>query len=346
MRLYSLGQLSNSEKSDILNKHKSVYNGYRAMHPEISNNQPIYVQDFANDKDGVTIDNLGNVSSYSNKIYMKESKEDSCCSKCGGIMSEGQCNECGWKGGELDEISPKDLEKGKKYKFKSPSFEDDIEFEDEINYPHGGSKHYSFKGDKAGHLLGDKTIEDFVSHLNDTDEGIYDVEDLHKGDEFDYIKGDANLDEDHMDAYHPEEGPEYEPMVSAFADELDEVTGPSPLYSEVDFEPYEFKSNGPNFAPHGVKEDEDEFETASNKMRRGVADIEDIDWEDIEDMDNNDDDSEVYDEDEFETASNKIKTGRADIEDIDWEEIDEDLRESFISQKTKINEMMDRIKKF
>ena len=42
---FGLGQLSASEKQDILNQHKSVYNGYQTMQPQVSNTQPLYVYD-------------------------------------------------------------------------------------------------------------------------------------------------------------------------------------------------------------------------------------------------------------------------------------------------------------
>jgi len=263
MRLYSIGQISNSEKSDILGKHSSVYNGYKTMQPKVSNEQPLYVQDWAGDKEGITVNGYGEVSSYNNKIYMKESEVE----------------------------------------------------------------------------------------MDDTYEGIYDIEDLQKGEEFDYVKGGGNLEEDDTELY--------EPMESAFSDELDEVSGPSPLYSEVDFPAYNFKSEGPNFAPHGVKEQffEDEFadddfgfessfcsncqgsgceecdgsgmkrnsivgdrDTAFSRMRRGKGDIEDIDFEDITD--------------DSETAFRRMRRGKGNIEDIEWEDIteglDEEVKESIL----------------
>jgi len=311
MRLYSVGQLSNSEKSDILSKHSSVYNGYKAIHPKISNEQPLYVQDFANDKDGITVNGSGEVSSYTNKLYMKESEE------------------------EMSEISVDKLEKGKKYKFKSPSFEDDIEFEDEIDYPEGGSKHYSFKGDKTGHLMGDKSIESFVSHMDDTDEGIYDVEDINPKNKFDYT-GESEMDEDHMELY--------EPMTSAFEEELDEIEGP--LYSKVD-PAYEFKSDGPMQAkgPYHQNENLDEqyFEDQFGKEPEEYE-VEDIGYS----RGGHDFDMDDFEDDELdrETAINKLRKGTADIEDIDFEEVDEDLKESFMNQKNKINEMFNRMNKY
>jgi len=149
-----------------------------------------------------------------------------------------------------------------------------------------------------------------------------------------------------MGLYEPEEGPEFEPMESAFVDELDEVTGPSPLYSDVDFGEYDFKSKGPdldsdndddvytfksegpNFAPHGVREeemDEQYFETQ---------------FGDDNDLDDSDSDREsVFD---------KIRRmgDKVDIEDVDFEEVDEDIKESFMNQKNKINEMFNRMNRY
>jgi len=66
MRLYSMSQLSNEEKSNILDKHREIYNGYRRMQNEVPNEQPLYVQDFAGDKDGITLNNKGEVKKYTN----------------------------------------------------------------------------------------------------------------------------------------------------------------------------------------------------------------------------------------------------------------------------------------
>jgi len=314
MRLYSIGQLSNSEKSDILSKHRSVYNGYKTMHPEISNQQPLYVQDFANDKDGITVTNKGEVKKYTNFGINEQSMP-----KLVKDMGESE--------GEMDEIGTHDLEKGKKYKYKTPSFEDDIEFEDEISYPKG-SEDYTFKGDKGHkHIMGGKHIEDFVSHVNDTDEGIYDVEDINPRNKFDYTD-ESELDEDHMELY--------EPMESAFADELDEVTGPSPLYSEVDFGPYNFKSEGPNFAPHGVKEDglgeqyfEDQFDDEDDDFGFESPLCPECNGEGCEECDGSGMKRNPIGKhkEERDTAFSRMRRGMGDVEDIDWEDITEGLDE-------------------
>lgn len=111
-----LFNISEEERKNILDKHKTLYDGY-AVRENQPNTQPLYIQDFANDKGGITINSNGEVSTYNNKIYMKESKnvcsecglyEEVCecgkagmyeseCSECGGMMSEGECMECGYK---------------------------------------------------------------------------------------------------------------------------------------------------------------------------------------------------------------------------------------------------------
>ena len=139
---FGLGQMSTDEKSNILDQHRQIYNGYQAMQPKVSNTQPLYVQDFAKDKNGVTMSNKGVVTHYTN-VGINESveegemceqcggqmnegiceqcgggmmNEESECSECGGMMYEGECSECGYKGqmdeetGHLDDIyNQKDL---------------------------------------------------------------------------------------------------------------------------------------------------------------------------------------------------------------------------------------------
>ncbi len=63
---FGLGQLSSDEKNDILNQHKSLYNGYQTMQPEVSNTQPLYVYDNAMDKEGLVVNNKGEVKKYTN----------------------------------------------------------------------------------------------------------------------------------------------------------------------------------------------------------------------------------------------------------------------------------------
>ncbi len=67
--------VSNEERENILNKHKEVYSGYRTLNPNpVANEQPLYVQDFANDKGGLVVNNKGEVKAYTN-MGINESKK-------------------------------------------------------------------------------------------------------------------------------------------------------------------------------------------------------------------------------------------------------------------------------
>jgi hypothetical protein len=157
--------LTREEKENILDKHKTLYDGY-AVRQNQSNMTPLYTQDYANDKGGITIDSKGNISTYNNKMYMKESKEicsecglyeemcecgnsgmnESMCNECGGQMNEGECSECGYKqvkgiGDEFDyteEIEDDCMECGGGGMYEADiddimsEIEDDVEFEDEV----------------------------------------------------------------------------------------------------------------------------------------------------------------------------------------------------------------------
>ena len=95
---FGLGQLSSEEKSDILDQHKSVYNGYQTMQT-----QPLTVYDFAGDKEGLVVNNKGEVKKYTNMGINEQVEEKSMCEQCGGQMTEGECMECGYNEGEMGE---------------------------------------------------------------------------------------------------------------------------------------------------------------------------------------------------------------------------------------------------
>lgn len=102
MKIFNTGQISQAEKQDILSKHKSVYDGYRSVYPQVSNEQPLYVYDPAQDKLGATMNNKGEVKPYTD-YRINESENKDMCSECGGMMYEGECSECGWKMEETKE---------------------------------------------------------------------------------------------------------------------------------------------------------------------------------------------------------------------------------------------------
>jgi hypothetical protein len=57
--------MTNEEKQNILDKHKTVYDGFVTNYIK-PKQQELYVQDFANDKEGITINNKGVVTNYKN----------------------------------------------------------------------------------------------------------------------------------------------------------------------------------------------------------------------------------------------------------------------------------------
>lgn len=59
-------KITKEERENILDKHKTLYDGYVTEYSKGENKQPLYVQDFANDKNGITVSNKGNIKSYTN----------------------------------------------------------------------------------------------------------------------------------------------------------------------------------------------------------------------------------------------------------------------------------------
>lgn len=62
MKAYFLN-IPNEERNSILDQHKTIYNGYKTSYGTKSE-WPLYVQDLANDKGGITVSNKGEVKTY------------------------------------------------------------------------------------------------------------------------------------------------------------------------------------------------------------------------------------------------------------------------------------------
>jgi hypothetical protein len=173
MRLYSIGQLSNSEKSDILGKHREVYNGYKRMHPEVSNEQPLYTQDFAGDKNGLTVNNKGVVKHYMN-VGINEGWESLAA---GAIATE-------LAGPFAPVVAPAIEDKITDFtsSFSSPteSTEGEIDEGSEMCESCGG-----------GMYEGECMECGYGKMGEETEEGIYDVEDLNHENKFDYTEEDV-----------------------------------------------------------------------------------------------------------------------------------------------------------
>jgi hypothetical protein len=236
---FSASNVTPEEKENILSQHRTLYNGYRTMQSTVSNEQPLYVQDFAKDKDGMVVNNKGEVKKYTN-FGINESKETKeVCDECGSMMMEGECTECGWKGevGDMDEQENEDQE---------PSFFDRVkdnvqqagefilanpellalEHEEDgdpqysrIDDPHSPKSHRRsgrFKRHQYGESMeeckecGGMMYEGECSECGykgnmDEETGhlddIYHEEDLNPSSEFDYVKGASNK----TNAFHVKE---------------------------------------------------------------------------------------------------------------------------------------------
>jgi len=429
---FGLGQLSPSEKSDILDQHRTLYNGYQSMQPKVSNTQPLYVQDFAKDKNGVTMSNKGVVTHYTNfgineqwqaavgdavigyvankaadKIvdtvsnsFQEETNEgdgeSQMCEQCGGQMNEGICEQCGGsaemeeetghlddiydvedfdptagfdyiegssndvdtfegmhhmkeQNGEVDELSTDELEKGGKYKYHTPSFEDEIEFDDEFGDENRGEKMYKFKGkDSMSHLMPKKHIENFVDYLdlgeqggNSNDMDVDDVEPAYNFDSNGPMDGGdtypvteegseenfddlINMDSDIESERDNLEQEGYEQMESAWADEQNEQ---------------EFRPNvdlGKSFEKFkGKKSNDDGIESFFKNRLKSEKNIDNYD--DLEDGELD------VDFDKFDPREKSWEEITAHTGDDEFGGVDEDMVESLIIQKNRIMEMMNRM---
>jgi hypothetical protein len=318
---YGLGQLSAAEKSDILDQHRSLYNGYQTMQPQVSNTQPLYVYDPAGDKEGLVVNNKGEVKKYTNFGINEQVEEKSMCEQCGGQMAEGICEQCGPNEeieegtGKLDDI----------YKERDLNLSDG-----DFDYVEGGGNDYgTFEGMhknlyKEDDVIDDDGFEDMELSTDELDEQGGNADDM----DTDSVEPAYDFESNGpggvypVNEYDDEEEVKYERMESAFSDEIDEVdvSGSQGIYGDMD-PAYDFDSDGPGIAgPYqrfSYNEDEDE-----------------------------DDDSFEMDFDEFDPRDKSWEEIKAHTGDDDWSEIDEDIMEDFTIQKNKISEMFNRMNRY
>lgn len=355
---FGLGQLSATEKSDILDQHKSLYNGYQTMQPQYSNTQPLTVYDFAGDKDGMVVNNKGEVKKYTNMGINEQVEEKEMCNECGGMMYEGECSECGYRGEMEEEIGHLD----------------DIYDEQDLD-PTGGFDYIEGSSNDVDTFEGmHKNLykEDEYEDTDNEDDGF---EDIQVGDSEMYEQG-GNADDMDVDDVEPaydfvSNGPmdggdvypvneldeqcldcdkEYETMESAWSEsEMDEVdvSGSQGIYGDMD-PAYDFDSEGPGKAgpyQHSEYNEGAAYIIGSDGKPRDKKPNEKISAFSLDDFEGDDD----YEEDELEIDFDEFDPRDKSWEEIkahtgDWDEIDEDLQESFISQKNRVMEMMNRMK--
>ena len=285
-----------------------------------------------------------------------ESMEE--CKECGGMMYEGECSECGYKGnmdeetGHLDDIYD----------------ESDLNPNAEFDYVKGASNKTN-----AFHMK--EQSDDYLDNFEDPDnedDGFEDINSSEVTDEIEEQGGNApDFDISNVDSaynfqsdgpisgypvYEDSEGECdecWEKMESAWSEEIDEVdvSGAQGIYGAM--EPaFDFDSEGPGKAgpyQHSQYNEGMAYVIGSDGEPRGMKSGEKFSSFSPEDFDDDDD----FDEDELEVDFDKF-----DPRDKSWEEItahtgddefggvDEDIKESLILQKNRIMEMMNRMKVF
>ena len=321
---FGLGQLSATDKTDILDQHKSVYNGYQTMQPQVSNRQPLYVYDDAGDKDGFVVNNKGEIKKYTNMGINEGVNDKNVCKSCGRETNEGKvCEQCG--GGETNE--------GKVCEQCGGTGKTNIQ---ELGGMDDG--HPRFGNKKFPNKMSPEEIDDL---LRGDEDDYNDEEDYKDQSMYNPYYGDKNFnfgDEDDND----DEDVDYIKL-----DEDDDCE-----LEENEWGAYDFESNGPN-SGYNVNELEDNTINSYEPMQSAFDDDDD-DNDDDDDEDNyNDDDDDDYDEDDdmddgSETVPSFNPSGEylGMVEPNGDMEIDDDLKESFFIQKNKITEMFNRFNKY
>jgi hypothetical protein len=267
---FAANTISEEERSNILSQHKTLYNGYQTLNPEIPNTQPLYVQDFAKDKVGAVMGNKGNIKGYTNMGINEQVEEQSFpydkgivsegeCSECGGAMMEGECSECGWKGnmeegtGKLDDIyDEEDLDPNAEFDYVKGASNKTNAFhvkENMMKTPIGKISAIGGMKEQGGNA-DDMDVDDVEPAYDFVSNGPMDGGDVYPvnedGDEEmnfdDLIDMDTDIESERDNL--EQEG--YEQMESAWAEDIDEVdiSGSQGIYGDMD-PAYDFDSEGP-----------------------------------------------------------------------------------------------------
>ena len=407
--------VSNEERENILNRHKHVYNGYKTLNPNpVENEQPLFVQDFANDKGGLVVNNKGEVKAYTNvginearkrKPYLADDEDkldesehmceqcglkESLC-ECGGYMEESECTEC-WDKSEMEEAEDGGLSTVEELGdaiMGSGRLEEVLQ----ENKPEDYSDEFEFVDNIISQLvdpyMDDEYYDELYEYIKDMyGETLFDEYRSEMGDEFD-----DDMFDDEEDDESDDEEDEYvtEQSNNILSNELDSPIGRSA---------YGFMSGGPEQFSDDEDEEhdgyEDDIENIQNMFDYASQHDSDPESKDMiknlnKDMNQefdgdepSDDETPAYnfvsggppgvtfregdeelDEEEVEEkwsekyknsidcnnpkgfsqkahCQGKKKESKEEVE----KEVDEDLRESFVTQRNKITEMFQRFNKY
>jgi hypothetical protein len=368
MNAYFFG-ISDQERQNILDKHKEVYNGYQTLNPSpVSNNQPLYTQDFANDKGGLTVNNKGEVTKYKNMGINESVEEGAMCEQCG--LTESKC-----KCGVNEELDEEMCEQG---------CSDVTEQVDDFSQGIKSLADNIIKSQEFSNLISKTDPSEFSDEFEFADNliswSLSDYEDSPFYDElYDYIK-DVHS-EDFFDAYRVVMGDEFDDdddMLDIDYEEMDEDIDDGEVASDV--EPaYQFQSHGPEDVYGTMKDYDSEHPHHDYDSMEDVAkydpssDLEnmfpDLDFgnafsdepsdtfqHDAGDVDREGDEGLGQDtENDMDLGSAKSgynffsggSDGTGDDSEFNVEEdVDEDLREDFKETRKLTLEMFQRLSKF
>ena len=186
-------KMTNEERNNILDQHKEIYDGFVTSYAQQPKEQPLYTQDFANDKQGLNVNNRGEVSVYSN-LRINEMHADG---KSTGLFSDEEPKE-GY-------ISPGSQFEPEETFESEDRFEDKFEVvtdfeDDDDNFMVSVGAHKDMIGD-GNHDLDHGTFEDDDSDMVLVSPEAYDDEDYYKSedDRLEFDVDDVMLDDEEID---------------------------------------------------------------------------------------------------------------------------------------------------
>jgi hypothetical protein len=253
---FGLGQLSAAEKSDILDQHKSLYNGYQTMQPQVSNTQPLTVYDFAGDKEGLVVNNKGEVKKYTNMGINEQVETKEVCDDCGAMIMDGMCTECNY--GHMEEGMGETCEQCGGTMKENVCEQCNMEEGMGETCECGGTMYEGVCNE-----CGSGYMEEETGHLDD----IYDEEDLNPSAGFDYIEGSSN-DVDTFEGMHKKLYKEQDEFVN-YDDNMED---------DDDFQDYES-----SYTEDGVEDPDNEDDGYEDLNASEVTDseLEEIDIADL-----------------------------------------------------------------
>lgn len=338
------------ERENILSQHRKVYDGYQTLNPAAMDAiQPLYTQDFANDKQGLVVNNKGEVKPYTN-VGINESneiKEDDMCEQCDEEMTE-------------ESNDPMTLSMLGDAIMNSQGFQDIFSMMDPAEF----GDEFEYSDNLLYNVLQDYEGEPFYDDL------------------YDYVK--ENYSESLFDSYLVTVGSNYsdeDDFEDIDYEELDEIYADDMDVSDEE-SAYQFVSHGPDDV-YGTMKDYDSSTGSYHKID-SMKDVQQYD--DSSDINNmfgdlsdgmafsDDDQSDTFQHDagdidregdsglgmdtendmdlsKVKPAYNFMSDGADDPYGVEEEEdieemVDEDLRESFKEKRKLVMEMMGRMSKF